>query len=92
MSSEFAKKALRLVTFTVATSLSLMFTSALLRIPLSRGLVGLVLIGGLLLAVLYIFAKYLTILWMFSDKLSAFVVGRALKLVASTATQSGEKA
>ena len=92
MSSEFAKRALGVVLFANAMTLSLMFTSAVLRLPLGRGVVGLVLIGGLLLAVLYVFAKYLTLLWMFSNKLSAFVVGRALRLVASAATQSAEKA
>lgn len=92
MSSEFAKRALGVVLFANAMTLSLMFTSAVLRLPLGRGVMGLVLIGGLLLAVLYVFAKYLTLLWMFSNKLSAFVVGRALRLVASAATQSAEKA
>lgn len=92
MSSEFAKRALGVVLFVNAMSLSLMFTSAVLRLPLGRGVMGLVLIGGLLLAVLYVFAKYLTLLWLFSNKLSAFVVGRALRLVASAATQSAEKA
>ncbi len=92
MRSEFAKRALGVVLFVNATSLSLMFTSAVLRLPLGRGVMGLVLIGGLLLAVLYVFAKYLTLLWLFSNKLSAFVVGRALRFVASAATQSAEKA
>lgn len=92
MSSEFAKRALGVVLFVNATSLSLMFTSAVLRLPLGRGVMGLVLFGGLLLAVLYVFAKYLTLLWLFSNKLSAFVVGRALRLVASAATQNAEKA
>lgn len=92
MSSEFANKALRLLTFAAATSLSLRLTNALLRIPLGRVLVGLALLGGLLLAVLFVLAKYLTILWMFSDKLSTLVVGQARKLTASTATQSAEKA
>ena len=92
MSSEFAKRALGVLLFANAMTLSLMFTSAVLHLPLGRGVVGLVLIGGLLLAVLYVFAKYLTLLWMCSNKLSAFVVGRALRLVASAATQSAEKA
>ena len=92
MSSEVAKRALGVVLFANAMSISLMFTSAVLRLPLGRGVMGLVLIGGLLLAVLYVFAKYLTFLWMFSNKLSAFVVGRALGPVASAATQSAEKA
>lgn len=92
MSSELFESVFKLVTFAVATSLSLMFTSVLLRIPLGRGVVGLVLIGGLLIAILNAFAKYLTMLWMLSNKLSAFVVGRTVKPVASHATQSAEEA
>ena len=92
MSSEVANRTLRLLTFAATTSLSLTFTSALLRVPFGRGLVGLALIGGLLLAVLYLSAKYLVLLWMFSDKLSTLVVGKVGKLIAGTATHSAEKA
>ncbi len=92
MSSELAKSGLRITTFAVATSLSLMFTSVLLRNPLSKGVVGLLLFGGLFLAILYGFTKYLTVLWMLSGKASAFVIGRLLKPVANPAPQSAEQA
>lgn len=92
MSSDFAKRGLKLATFAVATSLSLMFTSALLRNPLGRGVVGLLLIGGLLLAILYLSAKYLKVLWLLSEKVSASIIGGIPKPVAIPATQSTEQA
>ncbi len=92
MREDFVRTGLRLVTFAAATSFSLMFTTALLRNPLSRGVVGLVLIGGLLLAVLAGFAKYLTLLWMWSDRTSAFVIGRIFKAATQPATHNTEQA
>jgi len=92
MSKDLVKAGLRLVTFAAATSCSLMFTTALLRNPLSRGVVGLILIGGLLLAVLTGFAKYLMLLWMWSDRTSTFVVRRLVKPVTQPATHNAEQA
>ena len=92
MSGDFAKSGLRVATFVVSTSLSLMFTNALLSNPLSRGVMGVVVLAGLLLAVLYGFAKYLNMLWILSGRASAFVVGKRLKPISDPATQSAEQA
>lgn len=92
MSKAFVRTGLRLVTFAAATSFSLMFTTALLLNPLSRGVVGLLLVGGLLIAVLAGFAKYLMLLWMWSDRTSAFVIGRILEAATQPATHNREQA
>ncbi len=92
MSGDFAKTGLRVATFALSTSLSLMFTNALLSNPLSRGLMGVVLLAGLLLAVLYGLAKYLKMLWSLSGRASAFVISRRLKPISDPAPQSAEQA
>ena len=92
MNREFAKPILRLSTFAAATFLSLVITSAVLRNPLSRGLVSLVLFGVLLVAVVCGIAKYLAFLWRVSDEASAFVFGRVSKRVTQGATEPVEQA
>ncbi len=91
MSSDVFKKGLRLATFSVAALVSLAATSSLLRNPLSRGIVGVALLAGVLVAILYACSKYLTVLWMVSDRFSAFIVASVLKLVRPS-TQPLEKA
>lgn len=81
MSSEIFRTGLRLATFSVASSVSLATTSFLLRNPLSRGIVGLTLLFGVLVSILYVCSKYLKVLWIASDRFAAFIVSIVLKPV-----------
>ena len=92
MSREVAKPFLKLSTFAAATFLSLVITSAVLRNPLSRGLVNLLFVGALLVAVVYGIAKYLSFLWRVSDGASAFVLGRVSKQITQGAAEPVEQA
>lgn len=81
MSSDNFAKGLRFVTFVVAVLVSLVATSSLLRNPLGRGIIGVVLFAGVFAAILYACSKYLKVLWVASDRFSAFIVSSALKPV-----------
>ncbi len=92
MSREVAKSFLKLSTFAAATFLSLVITSAVLRNPLSRGLISLLLVGALLLAVVYGIAKYLAFLWRVSDGASEAVLCSLSKQITQGATEPLEQA
>ena len=91
MSKEAAKPFLKLLTFAAAASLSLSLTSAALRYPLSRGLVGLLLGVGLVVVVVYGIAKYLALLWRVSDNASDYLLGRVSRQTSPTATEPAEQ-
>ena len=91
MSKEATKSFLKLSTFAAAASLSLSLTSAVLRYPLSRGLVSILLVIGLVAVVLYGVAKYLAFLWRASDNASDYLLRRVSRQMTPTATEPVEQ-
>ena len=91
MSKEATKSFLKLSTFAAAASLSLSLTSAVLRYPLSRGLVSLLLGLGLVAVVVYGIAKYLAFLWRVSDDASDYLLGRVSRQTSPSAAEPVEQ-
>ena len=91
MSKEATKSFLKFSTFAAAASLSLSLTSAVLRYPLSRGLVSLLLGLGLVAVVVYGITKYLALLWRVSDSASDYLLGRVSRLTSPSAAEPVEQ-
>lgn len=91
MDSDLLRRGLRLLTFCVLMSLSLMCTICLFSLRLGRALVGLALFTALAVAVLYVAAKYLAALWLFSNRIALIISGEKLEPVPTSEPQRAEQ-
>ena len=89
--SELLRKALRLATFLVMATVSLMCASAILRLRLGRNVVGLALLAALVAAVLFVTAKYLHALWSLSKRFTLTFLSEGSQALPSSSPQGAER-